>query len=100
MDAGCQYGNMYWMNLARERTRENGIDKIRYKAQRDSKKILELSKELSKEISSHLEPLEPKGMHPLVRKREINMEGMKKNYKSCSEIEEDEECGVGKLLRF
>ena len=70
MDANCQYGYVYLMNLARERTRENRIDKMIYEAQWDSKKILELSKELSKEIGSHLESPEPKGLHLLGEKRE------------------------------
>ena len=45
--------------------------------------------ELSKEISSHLKLPEPKGMCPLERKREIDIEGMKKNYKFMGEIEEE-----------
>ena len=62
--------------------------KIRNKAKRDSKKILESIKELFNEMGSHLELPEPTGMHVLEREERVKMEGMKKNYKSCSEIGE------------
>ena len=66
----------------RKRTRKNGTDKIRNKVKRDSKEILDLYTELCKKNSSHLELLEPKGVHPLEREERVKMEGMKNNYKS------------------
>ena len=80
---------MYLMYLARRRKRKNGIVKIRNKAKRDSKYILELFKQLYKQISNHLELLEPKGVHLLEKEERVKMEGMKKNYKFYSKIEEE-----------
>ena len=43
--------------------------------------------ELSMKISSHLNPPEPKGVHPQVEKKRVKMESIKINYKKDSEIE-------------
>ena len=43
--------------------------------------------ELSIEISSHLEPPEPKGMHLLVEEEVVEMENMKSNYMKVSDIQ-------------
>ena len=46
--------------------RKNGTEKIRNKEKRDMKQITSgVIEELSKEISSHLEQQEPKGVHLL-----------------------------------
>ena len=48
----------------------------------------EVIEELSMKISSHLNPPEPKGVHPQVEKKEVKMDSIKSNYKKDSEIEE------------
>ena len=46
-------------------------------------------KELSIKISSHLELLEPKGVHPQVEEERVKMDYMKSNYMKGSEIQEE-----------
>ena len=48
-----------------------------------------LIKELSIKISSHLKPLEPQGMHPLVKKQRKIMDNMKSNYMKDVGIQEE-----------
>ena len=46
--------------------------------------------ELSIEISSHLELPEPKGVHPQVEEKIVEMENMKSNYMKASDIQEEQ----------
>ena len=58
-------------------------------------------KGLSMKISSYLNPLEPKGMHPLVERKIVKMESIMVNYKKDSEIEKElENVNIESYLRF
>ena len=57
---------------------------------RDRKKMDSgVIKELSIKINSHLNPPEPKGMHPLVKRKRVIMENMKSNYLKETNIQEE-----------